>query len=109
LNPSKKIKPRSRRFKKTGKSQKDDEYDYDNDPEDHIPSFEESSTFPIAHRDEHVSSPSSSNLKRARKGLDSFFVPRTTPSVQPTLDAKWKNKEKKASWKCIGRWWYDAD
>jgi hypothetical protein len=101
-------KTKTKKIKKDiGRSQKDDEYD--NDPEDHIPSFEESSTFPIGHRDEHVSSPSSSNLKRACKGLDSFFVPSTTPGAQPTLDAKWKKIEKEAAWECIARWWYDAD
>jgi hypothetical protein len=33
-------------------------------------------------------------LKRARKGLDAFFVPRTSPGSQPTIDAKWKKIEK---------------
>ena len=57
--------------------------------------------------------PSSSNLKRPRRGigrgLDSFFVPRTTPGAQPTVDAKWKKMEKEAAWECIARWWYDTN
>ena len=64
---------------------------FHNDHEGRIPSFEESSSFPVGlgHRDEHVSSPSASSLKRERKGLDSFFVPHTTPGAQPNIDAKW--------------------
>jgi hypothetical protein len=67
----------------------------------------------VGHRDEveNVSSigPSASSLKRTRKGLHSFFVPRTTPGSQPTIEAKWKKIEKRAAWECIDRWWYDAD
>jgi hypothetical protein len=103
-------KARAKKIKKdVGKSQVDDAFT--------IPSFEESSSFPVGlgvgHRDEveNVSSvgPSASSLKRARKGLDSFFVPRTTPGSQPTIDAKWKKIEKEVAWECIARWWYDAD
>jgi hypothetical protein len=103
-------KAKTKKIKKDiGKSQIDDAFH--NDPEGHIPSFEESSSFPVGlgHRDEHVSGPSASSLKRARKGLDSFFVPCTTPGSQPTIDAKWKKIEKELAWECIARWWYDAD
>jgi hypothetical protein len=84
-------KAKTKKIKKdVGKSQADDPST--------IPSFEESSSFPVGlgvgHRDEleNVSSigPSVSSLKRARKGPDSFFVPRTTPGSQPTIDTKWK-------------------
>ena len=47
--------------------------------------------------------------KRPRGNLESFFVPRTTPGAQPTIDAKWKKIEREAAWECIARWWYDAD
>ena len=72
--------------------------DYDGDdldtPQNEMPSFEESSSFPIKGR----VGPRASNFKRPRRGtgrgLDSFFVPRTTPGAQPTIDAKWKKMEK---------------
>jgi len=50
-------------------------------------------------------------LKRTttRKGIDSFFVPCTTPSSQQNLDDKWKKMEKEVAYECIARWWYDAD
>ena len=87
-----------------GKSQVDDAFT--------IPSFEESSSFPVGmeegHRDEPKNvfslGPSASNLKRTHKGLESFFVPRTTPGSQPTIDAKWKKMEKEATWECTTRW-----
>ena len=93
------------------------------DPQDRIPSFEESCTFPIDpytnpiqkkhNREEELvggfGSSSTSNVKRARSNLESFFVPRTIPGAQPTIDAKWKKMEKDAAWECIARWWYDAD
>ena len=87
--------------------------DYEGDdhgtPQNEMPSFEESSSFPIRGR---VGS-SASNFKRPRKGtgrgLDSSFVPRTTPCAHPTIDAKWKKMEKEATWECIARWWYDAE
>jgi hypothetical protein len=93
---------------------------FDSDPQDRMPSFEESSTFPIPGRDpytnpreevEHVggSGASTSGSKRPRGNLDSFFLPRATPSSQPTIDAKWKKTEREATWECIARWWYDAD
>jgi hypothetical protein len=92
--------------KDIGKSQLDDAFH--NDIEGHISSFEQSSNFLVGHRDEHVG-PSASNLKRACKGIDYFFVPHTTPGSQPTLNAKWKKIEKDVAWECIARWWYDAD
>ena len=70
-------------------------------PDSHrIPSFEESSAFPIPMHDpytnpsqrnnprgEHVggSGVGASASKRPRGNLESFFVPRTTPGAQPTL------------------------
>jgi hypothetical protein len=74
-----------------------------------MPSFEESSIFLVGHREELGPRPSSSNLKRPRNRLDSFFVPCTTHGAQPTIDAKWKKMEREATWECIARWWYDAD
>jgi hypothetical protein len=93
---------------------------FDSDPQDRMPSFEESSAFPIPRRDpytnpreevEHVggSGASASGSKRPRGNLDSFFLPRTTPGSQPTIDAKWKKIKREAAWECIARWWYDAD
>jgi hypothetical protein len=93
---------------------------FDSDPQDRMPSFEESSAFPIPGRDpytnpreevEHVggSGAGASGSKRPRGNLDSFFLPRTTPGSQPTIDAKWKKIEREAAWECIARWWYDAD
>ena len=85
----------------------EDEIDYDPEggdcetPQGHLTSFEESSSFPVRGRGRHRAS--NSNLKRPRstpvttpmsnKGLESFFVPRTTPGAQPTIDAKWKKME----------------
>eukprot|EP00253_Pinus_taeda_P027317 PITA_27317 len=88
-------KGKNKRLKKDiTKSQKDDVLFSDPDFEAYMPSFEESSSFPSKVR---KGSSSGLNLKRTttRKGIDSFFVPRTTPSSQPTLDAKWKKIEKK--------------
>jgi hypothetical protein len=93
---------------------------FDSDPQDRIPSFEESSAFPIPGRDpytnpreeiEHVggSGVGASGSKRPRGNLDSFFLPRTTHGSQPTIDAKWKKIEREVAWECIARWWYDAD
>ena len=87
--------------------------DYEGDdhdtPQNEMPSFEESSSFPIRGR----VGPRASNFKRPRRGtgrgLDSFFVSRTTLGAQPTIDAKWKKMEKEAAWECTARWWYDAD
>ena len=83
---------------------------------DRIHSFEESSTLPSSRCDpysteEHVELGGSgaSVSKRPRGNLESFFVPRTTPGAQPTIDAKWKKIEREAAWECIARWWYDAD
>ena len=84
------------------------------------PSFEESSSFPNpAHdpytipREENVVvggvGSSTSQFKKPRGSLESFFQPRTTPGAQPTIDAKWKKVEKEVAWECIARWWYDAD
>lgn len=55
--------------KDIGRSQKDDEYECDNDPENYVPNFEEYSTFLIGHRDEHVSRPRLSSLNMACKGF----------------------------------------
>jgi hypothetical protein len=55
--------------------------------------------------EELVFGPSTSNSKKTRH--DSFLVPHTTPSAQPTIDSKWK-MEKDISWQCMARWWYDA-
>ncbi len=102
------------------------QFDSDTDfPDSHrIPSFEESSAFPIPMHDpytnpsqrnnprgEHVggSGVGASASKRPRGNLESFFVPCTTPGAQPTIDAKWKKTERNAAWECIARWWYDAD
>jgi hypothetical protein len=93
---------------------------FDSDPQDRMPSFEESSAFPIPGRDpytnpreevEHVggSGAGASGSKRPRGILDSFFLPRTTLGFQPTIDAKWKKIEREAAWECIARWWYDVD
>jgi hypothetical protein len=91
---------------------------FDNDLQDTMPSFEESSAFPIRGRDpytnpreEHVggNGAGASTSKRPRGNLESFFVPHTTPGAQPTIDAKWKKIEREAAWECIARWWYDAD
>jgi hypothetical protein len=93
---------------------------FDSDPQDRMPSFEESSAFPIPRRDpctnpreevEHVggSGAGASGSKRPRVNLDSFILPRTTPGSQPTIDAKWKKMEREVAWECIARWWYDAD
>ena len=103
-------KAKTKKIKKDiGKSPIDDAFH--NDPEDYIPSFEESSSFPVGlgYRDEHVFGPSASSLKRAREGFDSFFVPHTTLGSQTTIDAKWKKIEKDTAWECIARWWYDAN
>ena len=103
-------KARAKKIKKyVAKIQADDPFT--------IPSFEESSSFPVGmeegHRDEPKNvfslGPSASSLKRTCKGVDSFFVPRTTPGSQPTVDAKWKKIEKEVAWECIARWWYDTD
>ena len=81
-------------------------------PQGHLTSFEESSSFPVRGRGRRRAS--SLNPKRpcststSSRGLDSFFVPRTTPGAQPIIDAKWKKMEKEAAWECIARWWYDA-
>ena len=72
---------------------------FDSDLQDIMPSFEESSAFPIPahdpytnHREEHVcgSGVGASTSKRPRDNLESFFVPCTIPGAQPTIDAKWK-------------------
>jgi hypothetical protein len=77
-------KVKNKKIKKDiGRSQIDDAFD--NDPEDHIPSFEESSSFHVGHRDEHVSGPSSSNLKRARKGLTLSLYPTSPLVLNPPL------------------------
>jgi hypothetical protein len=91
---------------------------FDSDPQDRMPSFEESSAFPILGHDpytnpreevEHVggSGAGASGSKRPLGNLESFFLPRTTPSSQPTIYAKWKKIEREAAWECIVR--YDAD
>jgi hypothetical protein len=93
---------------------------FDSDPQNRMPSFEESSTFRIPGHDpytnpreevEHVggSGAGASGSKRPRGNFDSFFLPRTTPGSQLTIDAKWKKMEKDAAWECIARWWYDTD
>jgi hypothetical protein len=93
---------------------------FDSDLQDRMPSFEESSAFPIPGRDPYTnpreevedvggSGAGASTSKRPRGNLDSFFVPRTTLGAQPTIDAKWKKIEREAAWECIARWWYDAD
>jgi hypothetical protein len=93
---------------------------FDSDLQDRMPSFEESSVFPIPGRDpytnpreevEHVggSGVGASTSKRSRGNLESFLVPRTTPGAQPTIDAKWKKIEREVAWECIARWWYDAN
>jgi hypothetical protein len=91
---------------------------FDSDIQDRMPSFEESFVFPIPEhdpytnpREEHVggSGVGVSASKRPRGNLESFFVPRTTPSAHPTIDAKWKKIEMEVVWECIARWWYDAD
>jgi len=90
-----------------------------NDPQDRIPSFEESCTFPIDpyatpfqknHPREEVelvggssSGSGTSNVKRTHTNLESFFVPCTIPGAQPTIDAKWKKMEKDVAWECIAR------
>jgi hypothetical protein len=69
---------------------------FDSDPQDRMPSFEESSAFPIPGRDpytnpreevEHIggSGAGASGSKRPRGNLDSFFLPRTTPGSHPLL------------------------
>ena len=80
----------------------------DPDFEEYMPSFEDSSNLSVNVRE---GSSSGLNLKRivAHKGIDTFFVPRTTPGSQPTLDAKWKKIEKWVAYECIARWCYDAD
>jgi hypothetical protein len=102
-------KSRSNKVKKyVGKSQANDPFT--------IHTFEESSRFPIGlgvgHRDEFEIvfslGHSASCLKRAFKFLNSFFVPDTNPSSQPTINSKWKKIEKEVGWECIARWWYDA-
>ena len=86
------------------------------DPRETIPSFEESSSFPMHDpctnptqknhpREELVGGPRTSNVKRAYTNLDSFFVPWTTPGAQPTTDTKRKKMEKEAYWECTARWW----
>jgi hypothetical protein len=93
---------------------------FDSDLQDRMHSFEESSTFPIPVCDpctypreelEHVGGSGAGALasKKPRGNLDSFFVLRTTPGAQPTIDAKWKKIERKVAWECTARWWYDAD
>jgi hypothetical protein len=68
---------------------------FESDLQDRIPSFEESSALPIHGRDpytnpreEHVggSGVGVSASKRPRGNLESFFVPRTTPGAQPTIE-----------------------
>ena len=82
------------------------------------PSFEESSSFPNPTQDPYTIpreanvgvggvGSSTSQFKKPRGSLESFFQPRTTPGAQPTIDAKWK-VEKEVTWECIARWWYDA-
>jgi hypothetical protein len=56
--------------------------------------------------EELVFGPSTSNSKKTRP--DSFLVPHTTPSAQPTIDSKWK-MEKDIEWEWMARWWYDAN
>ena len=102
-------KGRNKRLKKDiSKIQKDDAMFSDPDFEEYMPSFEDSSSFPGKARE---GSSSGLNLRRtvACNGIDFFFVPRTTPGSQPTLDAKWKKIEKGVAYECIARWWYDAD
>ena len=89
--------------KDIGRSSIQAEFDSGNEGDDHdtpqneMPSFEESSSFPIRGR----VGPRASNFKRPRRGtgrgLDSFFVPCTTPGDQPTNDAKWKKMEKEVA------------
>jgi hypothetical protein len=105
--------------KEVGRSSGGTRTRFDSDPQDRMPSFEESSAFPIHGYDpytnprevEHVggSGVGASGSKRPRGNLDSFFLPRTIPGSQPTIDAKWKKIEKEVAWECIARWWYDAD
>jgi hypothetical protein len=93
---------------------------FDSDPQDRMPNFEESFAFPIPGRDpytnpreevEHVGGSGAGALgsTRPRGNLELFFLPRTTPSSQPIIDAKWKKIEMEAAWECIARWWCDAD
>jgi hypothetical protein len=91
---------------------------FDSDLQGRMPSFEESSAFPIPGRDpytnpreEHLggSGVGASASKRPRGNLESFFVPHTTPGAQPTIDPKWKKIGREAAWEFISRGWYDAD
>jgi hypothetical protein len=108
LKPSKKINPRPRRLNKKGGELGLIDDGYDDDPQDQLHSFEESSSFSVGHREEHIFGPSLFNLKGPHNRLDSFFVSCTTLGAQPTIDATWKKMEE-ADWECIARWWYDAN
>ena len=78
-----------------------------NDPQDRIPNIEQLCTFPVDpytnpiqknHPREEIElvggfgsgTSSTSNMKRARGNMESFFVARTIASAQTTIYAKWK-------------------